>query len=78
MRKTHQTDNKIRPPEFELEDTADYYTYYVLILALPPELFWYSDCWFVVQVADNMAAYNGWRNYVEYQERKKIERRKPK
>lgn len=75
MKKTHPTDNKISPPNFLLEDTADFYVYYVLILSLPSEIFWYSDCSFVKQVADNMAAYNGWRNYIEYKEREKIKRR---
>ena len=68
-------ERRIRPPEFDLEDTADYYAFYVLILSLPESLFWYCDCSFVRSVADNMAAYNGWRNYAEYKERKQAEQR---
>lgn len=69
-------ERRVRAPDFSLEDTADYYTFYVLILGLPYELFWYCDIAFVMGVADNMAAYNGWKNYEEYKQRKKEEQRR--
>lgn len=60
-------------PEFELEDVEDYYTYYVHILGLSEELFWFSDISFVLGVVDNITAYDGWYNYVIEKERKKNE-----
>lgn len=63
-------------PDFPLEDVEDYYTYYVLILDLPDNIFWYCDCSFVRAVAENMAAYNGWRNYTEEKEREKAARKR--
>jgi len=46
-----------------LEDVEDYYTFYVLILEIPENVFWYSDVSFVKSVAENKMAYNGWLNY---------------
>jgi hypothetical protein len=56
-----------------LEDVADYYTFYVLIVGIPADVFWEHDCAFVNDVAMNLSAYNGWKNYAEYTERKRIE-----
>ena len=60
---------KIKIPAFKLEDVEDYYTYYVLILEIPENIFWYADYSFVVSVAANKAAYDGWLNYVIERER---------
>lgn len=61
----------IKPPEFELEDVEDYYTYYVHILGISEEIFWFSDISFVLGVVENITAYDGWYNYVIEKERKK-------
>ena len=45
------------------------YTYYVLILKIPEEIFWYSDVAFVEKVAKNKEAYDGWLNYAIERER---------
>ena len=46
-----------------LEDIEDYYTYYVMILEIPEELFWYADYSFLLGVVENKTAYDGWLNY---------------
>lgn len=58
-------------PEFELEDVEDYYTYYVLILGIPEDIFWYADISFLLGVVENKSAYDGWRNYILQRERDK-------
>lgn len=75
MRRTRKREPKIKPPKFELQDVEDYYTYYVLILEIPENIFWYADYSFVLGVVENKTAYDGWLNYVIERER---ERRKPK
>lgn len=55
-----------------MEDVEDYYTFYVLILNLPEELFWYSDIAFVKSIVENKTAYDAWLDY----EKEKLERRK--
>ena len=49
----------------------DYYTFYVLILGLSEDLFWYTDIAFVSDVAQNKAAFD---NYMNYQHEKINER----
>lgn len=51
-------------PEFEIEDVEDAYTYYVLILGIPADIFWHADISFLRGVVDNKAAYDGWLNYI--------------
>lgn len=58
-------------PDFELEDIEDYYTYYVLILKIPEDIFWYADISFLLGVVENKAAYDGWLDYMIERERKK-------
>ncbi len=58
-------------PDFELEDIEDYYTYYVLILKIPEDIFWYADISFLLGVVENKAAYDGWVDYMIERERKK-------
>ena len=48
----------------------DYYTYYVLILEIPEEIFWYADYSFLLGVVENKTAYDNWLNYVLERERK--------
>jgi len=43
-----------------LEDIEDYYTFYVLILGIPENIFWNYDLSFVMNVADNKSAYENW------------------
>jgi hypothetical protein len=47
----------------------DYYTYYVLILGIPEDIFWYADYSFLLGVVENKTAYDGWLNYVLERER---------
>ena len=50
----------MRPPKFTIEDIADAYTYYVLLLGIPESIFWYADYSFVLSVVENKAAYDAW------------------
>jgi len=58
-----------------LEDVADYYVYYVLILEIPEDLFWYADYSFLLSVVEDKVAYDGWLNSAIEKERKKQARR---
>jgi hypothetical protein len=49
----------------------DYYTYYVLILEIPEDIFWYADYSFLLGVVENKVAYDGWLSYVTERERKR-------
>lgn len=73
--RTHQRESKFKPPKFELEDVEDYYTFYVLILHIPEDVFWFADISFVMSVVENKQAYDGWRNYVEQREFEKSKRK---
>ena len=52
-----------------LEDVEDYYTYYVLILEIPEDIFWFADYSFLRGVVENKTAYDGWLNYAIEKER---------
>lgn len=52
----------------------DAYTYYVLLLGIPEELFWDADISFLLGVVENKAAYDGWSNYVARRKREKAKR----
>ena len=52
-----------------LEDVEDCYTYYVLMLGIPDDLFWFADYSFVLGVVEDKAAYDGWYNYMVSRER---------
>lgn len=54
---------KIRVPDFDLDEPDDYYTFYVLILGISEDLFWYADWSFVRDVAENKRAWDAWLNY---------------
>jgi hypothetical protein len=58
-----------------LEDVEDYYTYYVQILEISEDLFWFADISFVLGVVENKVAYDGWLNSVIEKERKKQSRK---
>ena len=58
-------------PEFELEDIEDYYTYYVLILKIPEDIFWYADISFLLGVVENKSAYDGWLYHILQRDREK-------
>ena len=73
--RTHQRESKFKPPKFELEDVEDYYTFYVLILHIPEDVFWFADISFVMSVVENKQAYDGWKNYVEQREFEKSKRK---
>lgn len=70
-KKTKATKHKIRPPKFTLEDIEDFYTFYVLILGIPEDIFWNCDVSFVMGVAENKRAYDAWLNYTMEVERDK-------
>lgn len=53
-------------------DIEDYYTFYVLILGVPENIFWNYDLSFVFNVADNKTAYDNWLA----SEREQLERTK--
>lgn len=76
MRTHARKKQRINPPHFELEDIEDYYTYYVLILEIPEDIFWYADYTFLLGVVENKSAYDGWVNYVTEREREKNKSRK--
>lgn len=69
--RTHKREQTLKPPRFDLEDVEDYYTFYVLILGIPEDIFWYADTAFVSAVADNKSAYDGWLSYAQERESKK-------
>ena len=69
-------EKSVQPPKFELEDVEDYYTYYVCILEIPEDLFWYADYAFLLGVVENKTAYDGWVNYVVDRERKRAAKKK--
>ena len=71
MRKTFATERKIKIPEFEIENVEDAYTYYVLILGIPEDIFWYSDISFLHNVVENKTAYDGWLNYTRKKQQDK-------
>ena len=58
-----------------LEDVEDYYTYYVLILEIPEDIFWHSDYSFLLGVVENKVAYDEWLNSAIEDEREKQNRR---
>lgn len=49
----------------------DAYTYYVLVLGVPADVFWNCDCAFVKSVAANKSAYEAWLGYAREQAREK-------
>ena len=69
--RTHKKESKIKIPKFELEDIEDYYTYYVLILEIPEDIFWYADYSFLLGVVENITAYKDWVDYVVEREQNK-------
>lgn len=75
LNKTKQRTSRIRPPKFELEDIEDFYTFYVLILGIPEDVFWNCDWSFVASVAENKRAYDNWLNYATEEAREKARKR---
>lgn len=69
MDRTHKREQRIKLPKFELEDVEDYYTYFVLILKVPEDIFWYADYSFLLGVVENKTAYDGWLDYTLERER---------
>lgn len=45
--------------------------YYVLIMGIPEEIFWYADFPFLKNVAENKSAYEGWLNSAMAKERER-------
>ena len=76
QQRTHSKEKKIKPPKFAIEDVEDAYTYYVLILEIPEDVFWYADYSFLLGVVENKVAYDGWLNYVVDRERKRAAKKK--
>lgn len=53
-------------PKFEIEDLADMYTYYVMILGINEDIFWNADYSFVLSIVENKTAYDGFIEYSKY------------
>ena len=51
-----------------MEDIADFYTYYVIILGVSEDLFWNVDISFLVDVLENKLAYDDYISYVREKE----------
>lgn len=51
-----------------MEDVADYYTYYVIILGVSEDLFWNVDISFLIDVLENKLAYDDYISYVREKE----------
>ena len=58
-------------PDFDLVEIEDYYTYYVLILEIPENIFWNADFSFLAGVVENKLAYDAWLDYAMERERKR-------
>lgn len=58
-----------------MEDVEDAYTYYVLLLGIPEDVFWDADISFLRGVVDNKSAFDGWQNYVRYKERERAQKK---
>lgn len=52
----------------------DAYTYYVMLLGISEDVFWDADLSFVKGIVENKAAFDGWKNYVEYKHRERAKR----
>lgn len=59
-RRARKGGSGLRVPDFELADVEDRYAYYVMILGIPEDLFWYADVAFVEAVAADKGAYDEW------------------
>lgn len=68
--------SSIRVPKFTLEDIEDFYTFYVLILGIPEDIFWNADYSFVASVAENKRAYDGWLSSATEEAREKARRKR--
>lgn len=55
--------NNISMPKIELYEIEDFYVYYVYILKISEDLFWYADISFLNKVICNINAYENWKNY---------------
>ena len=51
----------------------DAYTYYVMLLGVPEDVFWHCDVAFVLGIVQNKASYDKWLGRMEERERKKHE-----
>lgn len=61
-------------PKIDIEDVEDCYTFYVCILGIAEDIFWYCDISFVKSVSENKSAYNGWLNYETERQRQELRR----
>lgn len=52
-------------PRFDLETVEDLYTYYVQIIGIGEELFWYSEYSTLLTISENKRAYENWKSYAE-------------
>jgi hypothetical protein len=58
-------------PKIEFESVEDYYTFYVLILGVPEEVFWHFPYKSLMKIADNYTAYKSWEKWIEYERMQK-------
>lgn len=59
-------------PKFELEEIEDYYCFFVHMMKISEDMFWYADIYFLDRCVENMAAYDSWHSYVMAKERERI------
>ncbi|MDY2997635.1 MAG: hypothetical protein SOU16_10070 [Faecalimonas sp.] len=55
-----------------MEEIEDYYTYFVQIIGISEELFWYSEWSFLLTVVENKIAVDNW---IAYEREKEMERK---
>lgn len=55
----------LRLPPFEMEGVEDFYTYFVDLMGVSEDLFWYSEWSFLMTIVENRSAVNAWKNYAE-------------
>ena len=53
----------------------DAYTYYVLLLGIPEDIFWDADYSFLRGVVENKSAFDGWQNYVRHKDSERAQKK---
>jgi hypothetical protein len=48
-----------------MEGVEDFYTYFVDLMGVSEDLFWYSEWSFLMTIVENRSAVNAWKNYAE-------------
>ena len=48
-----------------MEGVEDFYTYFVDVMKVSEEVFWYSEWEFLISIVENRAAVEDWKSYIE-------------